>query len=59
MPPEWVTRIDVSLDVSRDCEEFAGEFELRFYNAEADPLDPAAVMPAGSDSVTGRRIAVP
>ena len=58
-PPEWITRIDVSLRFSRDCRQFAGGFELRFYDATEDPLEAPATVPAGTDTVTARRIQVP
>jgi hypothetical protein len=58
-PPEWITRIDVSLRFSRDCRRFAGGFELRFYNATEDPLEAPTTTPADADTVTARRIQVP
>ena len=59
VPPQWVTRIDVSLAFERDCETFAGEFALRFYDEGEDPLDERVVAAEGRDTVTGRRIDVP
>lgn len=59
VPPQWVTRIDVSLTFARDCRQFAGGFELRFYDAAGDPLDPTTMAPAGADTLIGRRIQVP
>jgi hypothetical protein len=59
VPPQTITRIDVSLAFARDCQQFAGDFELRFYNAADDPLDAGASVPAGTDTVMARRIQVP
>ena len=58
VPPQWITRIDASLEFARDCQQFAGEFELRFYSAGEDPLDATAVVAAGGDTLTGLRINV-
>ena len=58
-PPEWITRIDMSLKFSQDCRRFAGDFELRFYDATEDPLEAPTTAPAGADTVTARRIEVP
>jgi len=58
-PPAWITRIDVSLRFSRDCRQFAGGFELRFYDGTSDPLEAPTTAPAGADTVTARRIQVP
>lgn len=59
-PPEWITRIDMSLRFSPDCRRFAGDFELRFfYDATDDPLEPPTTAPDGADTLTARRIQVP
>jgi len=59
-PPEWITRIDLSLRFSRDCRQFAGGFELRFFfNPTEDPLEAPTTAPASADTVTARRIQVP
>jgi hypothetical protein len=58
-PPAWITRIDMSLRFSRDCQRFAGGFELRFYNATEEPLEAPTTAPAGADTLTARRIQVP
>ena len=57
-PPAWITRIDMSLSFSRDCRQFAGGFELRFYDATEDPLEAPTTAPAGTDTLTARRIQV-
>lgn len=44
---------------SRNCGQFTGEFELRFYNAAEGPLAAPSAVPAGTDTVTGRRVRVP
>ena len=59
VPPQWITRIDASLAFSRDCRQFVGDFDLRFYDAGEDPLDPAAKVVSAHDTVTGRRVEVP
>lgn len=59
VPPQWTTRLDVSLEFSRGCRQFAGAFDLRFYDVTEDPLDAPTTVPAGSDTLTGRRIQVP
>ena len=58
-PPEWITRIDLSLRFSQNCQVFAGGFELRFYDATEDPLEPPTTAPDGADTITARRIQVP
>ena len=58
VPPQSVTRIDGAVQFTRDCQQFAGAFDLRFYGANEDPLNPTTVDPAGSDSFTARRIQV-
>lgn len=58
-PPEWITRIDLSLRFSQDCRAFAGGFELRFYDATEDPLEAPATAPDGADTLTARHIQVP
>ena len=59
VPPQWTTRIDVAIEFARDCQDFEGGFDLRFYEDGQDPLDPSAVSSSGSDTVTARRIQVP
>ena len=58
-PPEWISRIDLSLRFSQDCGQFAGGFELRFNDATEDPLEAPTTPPDGVDTLIARRIQVP
>jgi hypothetical protein len=59
VPPEAIARIDLSIAFSRDCRQFAGAFDLRFYDGVADDPLRTVVAPSGSDTMTGRRVVVP
>jgi hypothetical protein len=59
VPPQAIARIDASMTFSRDCRQFAGAFNLRFYNAVADDPLNTAIAPSFSDTLTGRRVLVP
>lgn len=58
-PPEWITRIDLSLKFAQDCRQFAGDFEIRFNDATEDPLETPTSAPDGVDTMNARRIQVP
>lgn len=55
-----VGRIDISLNTAGNgCDNVAGSFTLRFFEAGEDPLDPASDTGAPiSDTFTGRRVSV-
>jgi hypothetical protein len=58
-PPEWITRIDLSLKFAQDCRQFAGDFEIRLHDATEAPLAAPTMAPDGVDTMTARRIQVP
>ena len=57
VPASQITRLDIVMTFAQRCEEMAGTFELRVFNANDDPLN--SNTPAiASDTFFGRRVSI-